>query len=333
HVVQMGETLFRISRSYGVSVEQMMKWNSLPDPGIQVGQKLRVLRSQLAHETAAPAARESGEQVRTAHAPVPDAATDSDAATDPNAATDPDAAVDSGTKAEAVAKEYTVQAGDNLYGISRAHGVTVEQLQDWNGLEGTALRIGQTLRVVAPAAKEKRAAAASASQKGKSKAETASHAKPTSAPVPKDTTVMVEGKRVVITRHTVAKGESLSGIARDYNVSVANLRMWNKLASDELTVGQQLLIRRNGEGGSRTYTVQDATATENPDASVEGAGKESPAAGVSPEGERHEYVVKKGETLYSIARELEVTVAQLKSWNKIGAVLDIGQKLVYYTGK
>jgi LysM repeat protein len=42
HVVKPGETLYRISRRYGVSVDKIKKWNKLPDEIIEVGQKLLV---------------------------------------------------------------------------------------------------------------------------------------------------------------------------------------------------------------------------------------------------------------------------------------------------
>jgi outer membrane murein-binding lipoprotein Lpp len=42
HVVRPGETLYRISRRYGVPVDKVRKWNKLPDDIIEVGQKLIV---------------------------------------------------------------------------------------------------------------------------------------------------------------------------------------------------------------------------------------------------------------------------------------------------
>jgi len=42
HVVKPGETLYRISRRYGVTVDKVRKWNKLPDDIIEVGQKLIV---------------------------------------------------------------------------------------------------------------------------------------------------------------------------------------------------------------------------------------------------------------------------------------------------
>jgi LysM repeat protein len=42
HVVKPGETLYRISRRYGVKIDTLRKWNKLPDDIIEVGQKLIV---------------------------------------------------------------------------------------------------------------------------------------------------------------------------------------------------------------------------------------------------------------------------------------------------
>lgn len=42
HVVRPGETLYRISRKYGATVDKVRKWNKLPDDIIEVGQKLIV---------------------------------------------------------------------------------------------------------------------------------------------------------------------------------------------------------------------------------------------------------------------------------------------------
>ncbi|HTL61215.1 MAG TPA: LysM peptidoglycan-binding domain-containing protein [Nitrospira sp.] len=46
HVVKPGETLYRISRRYGVKVDTLRKWNKLPDDIIEVGQKLIVSQEQ-----------------------------------------------------------------------------------------------------------------------------------------------------------------------------------------------------------------------------------------------------------------------------------------------
>jgi LysM repeat protein len=42
HTVAKGETLYRISKEYGVSVQDLKAWNRLADNTIHVGQKLIV---------------------------------------------------------------------------------------------------------------------------------------------------------------------------------------------------------------------------------------------------------------------------------------------------
>lgn len=46
HVVQAGETIFRIARQYGVSVQQLRQWNNLKNDVIEIGQQLIVAPPQ-----------------------------------------------------------------------------------------------------------------------------------------------------------------------------------------------------------------------------------------------------------------------------------------------
>ena len=46
HVVQAGETIFRIARQNGVSVQQIRQWNNLKNDVIEVGQQLMIAPSQ-----------------------------------------------------------------------------------------------------------------------------------------------------------------------------------------------------------------------------------------------------------------------------------------------
>ena len=42
HTVAKGETLYRISKQYNVTIEQLMQWNRLTEPGVKEGQKLKL---------------------------------------------------------------------------------------------------------------------------------------------------------------------------------------------------------------------------------------------------------------------------------------------------
>ncbi|MDD2814553.1 MAG: LysM peptidoglycan-binding domain-containing protein [Thiotrichaceae bacterium] len=50
----------------------------------------------------------------------------------------------------ASATTHVVAKEDTLYNISKRYSVTVKQLQTWNKLKGNSIKIGQTLKVVAP---------------------------------------------------------------------------------------------------------------------------------------------------------------------------------------
>ncbi len=50
----------------------------------------------------------------------------------------------------APATKHVVAKEDTLFSISKRYGVTVKQLQTWNKLKGNSIKVGQTLKVVAP---------------------------------------------------------------------------------------------------------------------------------------------------------------------------------------
>jgi membrane-bound lytic murein transglycosylase D len=44
HTVEKGETMFRISKQYGVTIEQIQEWNNLTDNSVKVGQRIKILK-------------------------------------------------------------------------------------------------------------------------------------------------------------------------------------------------------------------------------------------------------------------------------------------------
>lgn len=94
--------------------------------------------------------------------------------------------------------------------------------------------------------------------------------------------------------YTVKKGDSLYSIARLYDVSVEDLKTLNKLVSNVLSIGQVLRI---------------PDIVEKSDTSV--------------------YYVKKGDTLYGIAKSYGVSVEDIKRLNSLSSnSLSIGQELL-----
>ncbi len=102
-------------------------------------------------------------------------------------------------------------------------------------------------------------------------------------------------------QHQVRPGESLWVIARRYSVSVADLQRWNNLGqSNMIRPGQRLVILMDG-----------------------------PAGRAAPSAEPSRYTVRSGDSLWLIARRLNVRLADLMRWNGLTeqSVLRPGQVL------
>ena len=103
--------------------------------------------------------------------------------------------------------------------------------------------------------------------------------------------------------YIVKKGDNLYNIAKQYNTTVPELKSYNNLTTDNLSIGQVIKIP---EATSILTPSEDEVINEG---SV--------------------YVVQKGDTLYSIAKKFNTTVDNLKNINSIiGDVLSIGMNLL-----
>ena len=112
HAVKPKETLYSISRQYGVSLKDIRRWNHLPDNNISIGQELAIKKM------GATAMSEAGSN-KMAESP--------------------------GQK-----KIHIVKASETLYGISRLYDVPTNELREWNNLPDNGISIGQKLYVSPP---------------------------------------------------------------------------------------------------------------------------------------------------------------------------------------
>ncbi|GAA4508325.1 hypothetical protein GCM10023172_40260 [Hymenobacter ginsengisoli] len=112
---------------------------------------------------------------------------------------------------------YTVRPGDDLTHIARTHSVTVAQLREWNQLPSETVQAGQHLRFSGSAA------LAVASR-----------------PAPGGATERPEPH---LSTHTVQAGDTLYNISRRFKVSVQELRRLNHLTSDDVKLGQKLVVQ------------------------------------------------------------------------------------------
>jgi membrane-bound lytic murein transglycosylase D len=135
-----------------------------------------------------------------------------------------------------------------------------------------------------------------------------------------------------LTWHTVRKGETLLSIARKLKVNRADLADANYLsAKARVTAGQQLIV-------PRAPTVLLAAHAENPAPLIEtrktdavltaSATIPNQLAAENPVPSKVVYRVKRGDTLASIARVFQTSVASLKKWNSLRTnSIKIGQRL------
>ncbi|MBX2963936.1 MAG: LysM peptidoglycan-binding domain-containing protein [Cyclobacteriaceae bacterium] len=168
---------------------------------------------------------------------------------------------------------HRVDEKETLYAISRRYGVTVNQILEFNKGADAGLEIGQILKV--PYFPKLKASAGSAI-------------------------------------HKVAEKETLFSISRQYGVSVDEIKQWNNLSDNALSVGQELIIKSTQTAIPSVITPVDTKLMS----------------------QRTVHTVAEKETLYSISRQYGVTVTQIKEWNsltqedlKIGQLLFVSQPI------
>lgn len=148
-------------------------------------------------------------------------------------------------------------------------------------------------------------------------------------------------------KYTVQKGDTLYGIARKFNTTVDELKRLNNLSSNTLVIGSTLLIPKKTLNTGTTYTVkrgdtlysiaqafnisiEELKKANNLTSNVLSIGQ---VLTIPKSNENYiTYTIKKGDTLYSIARNYNVSVSELMKLNNLStSVLSVGQTLVIPT--
>ena len=207
---------------------------------------------------------------------------------------------------------YIVKRGDTLYSIARDNNISVAELKQLNNLSNNTIYIGQQLLLKPQFEEEK----------------------------PNDNDNL----------YIVQKGDTLYSISRKFNISVDTIKRLNKLNSNDIFVGQQLIlvepekpveydiyIVKKGDSLwsiSQKYNINvkdlikinsldNSTLQINQQLKVPKQNIEEP-----PINNEEIYIVKNGDTLWSISRELGISVNELKELNNLSSnLLNIGQQL------
>ncbi len=238
---------------------------------------------------------------------------------------------------------YIIQPGDNLWDISRAHGVSLEALCSANNIsQNTVLRVGQKLSI------------------------------------PSGSTASGSGGGTGVsssTIHTVDKGESLWLISRFYGVTLSSIVEANNLHENSiLQVGMKLTIPTSSSSPSMQASVSQSSQGDGSDSEgfyysvcagdtlwalsrqygvsvnslmkannlnsssrlqvnqrlyIPGREGQAQASASSPGTEYETYQVRPGDSLWSISRHYRVSLDQLISLNGLSqsSVLRVGQTI------
>ncbi len=183
---------------------------------------------------------------------------------------------------------HKVQKGQTLSSIASKYRVTVSDIKKWNNLKSNMIYVGQKLKIYtntpakSPTSTSSSTTASTSSEKS-SQSQTSSSSNVTT-------------KTQNIT-HIVKSGETLSGIANKYGVTITDIKKWNNLTSDKIVVGQKLIINPTQK-------------------SISSSGNKV-------------HMVKSGETLSSIALKYNTTVNEIMKKNNLKSTkIVVGQKLI-----
>ena len=198
---------------------------------------------------------------------------------------------------------YTVKKGDSLWKIANKYNTTVEKLKSANNLKTNTLSVGQKL-VIPSISVSPEVSDTYIVQKGDSLWSIANKFNMTVSELKNlnnlTNNLLSIGQVLKIkdsynngkTTYTVQKGDSLLVIANKYGITTEELKSYNNLTSNLLSIGQVLKI------------PQGKTSTENI------------------------YTVKKGDSLWTIANRYNTTVEKIKVLNNLTSnLLSIGQQL------
>lgn len=121
HIVAGKETLFSISKKYGVTVEEIKRRNNLKSNSISIGQSLTIGK-----KSAAAAEPEKPPALSAADLPSP-------------------------SPQKTLHARHTVAPKETLFSIAKKYGITVENLKEWNNIGSEGLKAGSAVWIMPPA--------------------------------------------------------------------------------------------------------------------------------------------------------------------------------------
>jgi LysM repeat protein/N-acetylmuramoyl-L-alanine amidase len=241
---------------------------------------------------------------------------------------------------------HVVQRGDNLSSIARAYDVSVDDLRRWNDLRGTQILIGQHLRI--PAQDREWYVVRRGDSLGRISSRFDLPLGLLRQLNDLDSDVIHPGQRLKLRPshrdeavHVVVRGETLSEIATDHDITLADLRRINRIEGDRIRPGQKLRLRKTPttthlvERGDALWEIARAYGMDLRELK-ELNGLESDR--IYPGQELRvragtnrswaSYSVRRGDSLTEIAQLHQMSLAELVEVNALrGTVIHPGQRL------
>ncbi len=199
---------------------------------------------------------------------------------------------------------HKVDDGETLYSVSRRYNVPIFKIIESNPPTEFGLEQGQIIRIPLQAI-PKAPVQKPIEVKNEIANEKPIESKPLVVKPNEEKTKQNDNKPQQISDfiHIVEQKETLFSISRKYDVKVNQIKEWNGLKGNEISIGQKLIIKKGQNSGTEIKSMLAATDKV--------------------------HVVQPTETLYGISRTYGVTIEQIKEWNDlIGNEISIGQELV-----
>jgi membrane-bound lytic murein transglycosylase D len=135
--------------------------------------------------------------------------------------------------------------------------------------------------------------------------------------------------------HIVRKGQNLTQIAREYQVTLADIRKWNELeAGDQLYSGKKLEIYRSERIVKPQYVINNTRSNPATYASKPVSQLDHSATNTTEKSNFITHRIKKGETLMMLTRQYDCSLSQLKDWNNITTLnTTVGQEIRIFNQK
>lgn len=214
------------------------------------------------------------------------------------------------TKKIMPAQFHTVKSGETLSGIAEKYGITVSELKKKNKLDGSKITLKQRLKV-----KSEETILIGEPQKELAVKQMEVAPATTSAKLTTDN-ASIKITDVLTETHLVGKGETLTSIAKKYNMTVDALKEINQLQSGKILLGQELKLAKS----VAPVEVAVVGAKQPTLSSTNTVVKSIPTK---------RYIVKSGDNLIAIAKSNNTTLDELKKLNNLQTTtLHSGQELI-----